>query len=52
MADKAKERIQAIGQQLEPVKKLAPGSSTLRVKDKVIVITGIFTLKELYSRRC
>lgn len=56
MADQAQRRIKAIGQQLEggsssssssssapalkPINKVAQGSSSLRVKDKVIIITG------------
>ncbi|KAG9256413.1 uncharacterized protein F5Z01DRAFT_509146 [Emericellopsis atlantica] len=48
MADQAKRRIQAIGDQLspgsstelKPLTKVAAGSSTPRVKDKVVIITG------------
>ncbi|KAK3175666.1 hypothetical protein K4F52_010075 [Lecanicillium sp. MT-2017a] len=45
MADKAQQRIQALGNQLSgtglpPINKVAPGSSTLRVQGKVIIITG------------
>lgn len=46
MADKAQQRIQALGNQLSgtglpPINKVAPGSSTLRVQGKVIIITGM-----------
>lgn len=52
MSDQAQRRIQAIGQQLQPgassssstglppITKVASGSSSPRVKDKVIIITG------------
>lgn len=41
MTDQAKKRIEAIGKQLLPsINKVAPGSSKLRVQDKVIIITG------------
>jgi hypothetical protein len=45
MADKAAQRLQALGNQLgssglPAIKKAAAGSSTLRVHGKVIIITG------------
>ncbi|KEZ43036.1 Uncharacterized protein SAPIO_CDS5113 [Scedosporium apiospermum] len=49
MAEKAKDRIAAIGQHLNstdlpPIRKVAPGSSAPRVKDKVVIITGANSL--------
>ncbi len=46
MADKAQQRIKALGQQLNgsglpPINKVAAGSSTPRVQGKVIIITGM-----------
>ncbi|KAH7133255.1 hypothetical protein B0J13DRAFT_587571 [Dactylonectria estremocensis] len=42
MSDKAQNRIDAIGKQLlQPISKVAPGSSVPRVKDKVVIITGV-----------
>lgn len=48
MSDQAQRRIQAVGQHLSgggssslaPLKKVAAGSSTLRLKGKVAIITG------------
>lgn len=40
MADKAKQRIEAIGSQLAPVTTLTPGSSAPRAHNKVVIITG------------
>ncbi len=44
--DKAAQRLEALGNQLgssglPSIKKVAPGSSTLRVEGKVIIITGM-----------
>jgi hypothetical protein len=44
MSDKAKDRINAISNQLLPIKKVAPGSSKLRVEGKVVIITGTLTV--------
>ncbi|KAH7153186.1 hypothetical protein EDB81DRAFT_448781 [Dactylonectria macrodidyma] len=42
MSDKAQKRIDAIGKQLlQPINKVAPGSSVPRVKGKVVIITGV-----------
>lgn len=43
MADQAKQRLQAVSDQLKPINKVAPGSSTARVQGKVIIITGSYT---------
>merc|ERR1712169_166541 len=40
MADKAKQRIEAIGSQLKPVTTLTAGSSAPRAHNKVVIITG------------
>lgn len=40
MADKAKDRMAAIGKQLQPVQRVAAGSNTPRAKGKVVIITG------------
>lgn len=44
MSDQAQRRISAIGQQLKsdlpPITRVAAGSSSLRAKGKVVIITG------------
>lgn len=44
MADKAKDRMAAIGKQLQPVQRVAAGSNTPRAKGKVAIITGANSL--------
>lgn len=40
MADKAKQRLEAIGSHLNPITTLTPGSSSPRALNKVVIITG------------
>lgn len=40
MADKAKQRLEAIGSHLSPITTLTPGSSSPRALNKVVIITG------------
>ncbi|KAJ2902342.1 hypothetical protein MKZ38_000659 [Zalerion maritima] len=44
MADQARGRLGAIGNQLKPVKTMAPPSTEPRVRDKVIIVTGTNSL--------